>query len=762
MCVAGGRLTKVIYANLIMILKDADLCKEYGWGELAFDETISSLKSSLNQQKLLSDHCTNLLVFHLHLCCNYGEEGHTASNCTSTRCNKPCFVSESFEYYAKQCAKFNQGHTNCVVLDSDTSLSLPFHDHDKLFFDIQASAFEEKKRRVEEGKNAEGHSNEKEEVAEVRVTGLGPLNMEEMRQAKNQEKNAGAEDLLPVPLVEEFSKSSPYFELQELGGINNYTTEVISDVDATTKFVNVDSTTCAVEISVIYICKPTAYSRIFKTACPNAYSYAYNDPTSIATCTGSSYLITFCPHRYWVNIRIELPTPKYHDVLFILSQHLDTILYYMRKKAKYKPNIVVKFTTTDFVFRNKIGALYHNFVENGKDFSAIPEKHEVEEYIRGFYCDANILWNKFDYVLFLVYVPRGKSELEHWILEVFDFTDCDCGAFICAFVEYVIHGRDIPKEIDIGHVRMRYGALLWDYGKRKLETGHNLFLWGLSLASRASVVDHLPNHSRIRSNANNHGIVRGHYGHINQMEHSLNADTSDCVDHVYEEKSHHVQHSRQSNLHLYGNYLYNDTDKNHAIHDEEDDTPAPKQVGLRSLFKYSIKLDIVCVLMTGLSAIVMIRAYLGTTCWRLVGERSAHRIRTKYLRAVLRQDIGFFDTKLNTGEIMHGISSDVAQIQEVMGEKERTVKHGTVENDKSLWPCNFVNLFCCIHSLGSRNPFNGTEDVLLEQVLVVVCNVKKNSCADCAKQVKSMPIKKLFREQIKFIVELYISIIYMI
>lgn len=57
------------------------------------------------------------------------------------------------------------------------------------------------------------------------------------------------------------------------------------------------------------------------------------------------------------------------------------------------------------------------------------------------------------------------------------------------------------------------------------------------------------------------------------------------------------------------------------------------------------------------------------TCWRLVGERSAQRIRTKYLRAVLRQDIGFFDTEVSTSDIMHGISSDVAQIQEVMGEK---------------------------------------------------------------------------------------------
>lgn len=57
------------------------------------------------------------------------------------------------------------------------------------------------------------------------------------------------------------------------------------------------------------------------------------------------------------------------------------------------------------------------------------------------------------------------------------------------------------------------------------------------------------------------------------------------------------------------------------------------------------------------------------TCWRMVGERSSHRIRTEYLRAVLRQDIAFFDTSASTGDIMHGISSDVAQIQEVMGEK---------------------------------------------------------------------------------------------
>ncbi|XP_031496176.1 thaumatin-like protein 1b [Nymphaea colorata] len=42
-------------------------------------------------------------------------------------------------------------------------------------------------------------------------------------------------------------------------------------------------------------CGPTPYSRFFKNACPRAYSYAYDDPTSTFTCSGADYLITFCP-----------------------------------------------------------------------------------------------------------------------------------------------------------------------------------------------------------------------------------------------------------------------------------------------------------------------------------------------------------------------------------------------------------------------------------------------------------------------------------
>ncbi|PSS10010.1 Thaumatin-like protein [Actinidia chinensis var. chinensis] len=41
-------------------------------------------------------------------------------------------------------------------------------------------------------------------------------------------------------------------------------------------------------------CKPSNYSRVFKDSCPAAYSYAYDDSSSIFTCKGANYLITFC------------------------------------------------------------------------------------------------------------------------------------------------------------------------------------------------------------------------------------------------------------------------------------------------------------------------------------------------------------------------------------------------------------------------------------------------------------------------------------
>ena len=55
----------------------------------------------------------------------------------------------------------------------------------------------------------------------------------------------------------------------------------------------------------------------------------------------------------------------------------------------------------------------------------------------------------------------------------------------------------------------------------------------------------------------------------------------------------------------------------------------------------------------------------------ITGERQSARIRSRYLSAVLRQDIAFFDLGVNTGEVTSHMSGDIVLVQEGMGEKVR-------------------------------------------------------------------------------------------
>lgn len=51
------------------------------------------------------------------------------------------------------------------------------------------------------------------------------------------------------------------------------------------------------------------------------------------------------------------------------------------------------------------------------------------------------------------------------------------------------------------------------------------------------------------------------------------------------------------------------------------------------------------------------------------GERQAERLRNLYLKAILRQEIAFFDREINTGEIVGRMSGDSLITQDAMGEK---------------------------------------------------------------------------------------------
>ncbi|PKU77416.1 thaumatin-like protein [Dendrobium catenatum] len=47
-------------------------------------------------------------------------------------------------------------------------------------------------------------------------------------------------------------------------------------------------------------CKPSMYSKLFKEACPSYFSYAYDTPSPLMSCSSKIYVITFCPSN-WSN-----------------------------------------------------------------------------------------------------------------------------------------------------------------------------------------------------------------------------------------------------------------------------------------------------------------------------------------------------------------------------------------------------------------------------------------------------------------------------
>ncbi|KAH9321486.1 hypothetical protein KI387_016125 [Taxus chinensis] len=65
-------------------------------------------------------------------------------------------------------------------------------------------------------------------------------------------------------------------------------------------------------------------------------------------------------------------------------------------------------------------------------------------------------------------------------------------------------------------------------------------------------------------------------------------------------------------------------------------------------------------------------AFLEGFCWTRTGERQASRIRRKYLKGVLRQDVGFVDTNAattTTSQVVNSVSNDTLVIQDVLSEK---------------------------------------------------------------------------------------------
>ncbi|KAL6888374.1 hypothetical protein ACP4OV_009400 [Aristida adscensionis] len=65
-----------------------------------------------------------------------------------------------------------------------------------------------------------------------------------------------------------------------------------------------------------------------------------------------------------------------------------------------------------------------------------------------------------------------------------------------------------------------------------------------------------------------------------------------------------------------------------------------------------------------------VMAFLEGCCWTRTAERQASRMRARYLKAVLRQDVEYFDLRAgSTSEVITSVSNDSLVVQDVLNEK---------------------------------------------------------------------------------------------
>ncbi|AES74614.2 ABC transporter B family protein [Medicago truncatula] len=76
------------------------------------------------------------------------------------------------------------------------------------------------------------------------------------------------------------------------------------------------------------------------------------------------------------------------------------------------------------------------------------------------------------------------------------------------------------------------------------------------------------------------------------------------------------------------------------------------------------------VLFLYLACASFVACFLEGYCWTRTGERQAARMRVRYLKAILRQDVAYFDLHItSTSEVITSVSNDSLVIQDVISEK---------------------------------------------------------------------------------------------
>ncbi|XP_056695625.1 ABC transporter B family member 13-like isoform X2 [Spinacia oleracea] len=70
-----------------------------------------------------------------------------------------------------------------------------------------------------------------------------------------------------------------------------------------------------------------------------------------------------------------------------------------------------------------------------------------------------------------------------------------------------------------------------------------------------------------------------------------------------------------------------------------------------------------------LGLVMLVSSWIGVATWKQTGERQAARMRLKYMSAVLKKDIHYFETEAQNKSLIFQISSDTILVQDAIGDK---------------------------------------------------------------------------------------------
>ncbi|PIN03048.1 Multidrug/pheromone exporter, ABC superfamily [Handroanthus impetiginosus] len=92
------------------------------------------------------------------------------------------------------------------------------------------------------------------------------------------------------------------------------------------------------------------------------------------------------------------------------------------------------------------------------------------------------------------------------------------------------------------------------------------------------------------------------------------------------------------------------------------------QISVAENFSHSINKNALA--LCYMACVQWVSCFLEGYCWTRTAERQASRLRTRYLKAVMRQDVGYFDLHVtSTAEVIASVSSDSLVIQDAISEK---------------------------------------------------------------------------------------------